>query len=1030
MTEEKSQGLSIFHRLLITFAIVVISLIGTLSFVFYFFNKKTIEEHAKNNIRNEFNKTFYYFEHSIKDPLTKDLNLLSKNPLLEEYLMAAPFTREVSARAVERLFQQFLKYVKSIESISYVDNMGMEKIRVSRKGRLSDFRNLSDSALFRELELSQGTDIYLTPPHIRDGATVFSIGITKIDPDIGMFGGAIIAEYNLSTFYDLLDKTNTFGENLFWVFSSDNKVLKEPRISMMRLDPRPYLPETHQKDFMVLETDRGLVVFQDLFIKPGEPLLRVGVCIPEELLLQDINNTLKFFYIVSLLLIPVIFIIVFFVARHFTNPIVALVAAVTKLSKGDEAAAVEIDATGEVRMLVDRFNQMILELKSTTVSRDYVDKIINTMLNTLIVVSRDGKIQTVNDATAIITGYTAEELVGKPFDLIIAKESNLSQISYLLQQDEIKNEEVIYQSKNDKQIHMLFSCRVMRNPQGEVQGVVCLAQDITERIIAEQELKMFAERLELAAESNKAMALKAETANRAKSEFLANMSHEIRTPMNAIIGFTDMLVETKLNSSQFDFCKIIKNSGEALLSLINDILDFSKVEAGELSFEEIEFDPELLAYDVCDLIHPRIGLKPVEILCHVGDNLSSFVLGDPARFRQILTNLMGNAVKFTDAGEIELSLDVEEDDGERVKIHTTIRDTGIGIPNDRLEGIFSPFQQADGSTTRKYGGTGLGLTISKKLSSNMDGDVWAESEINKGSKFHFTAWLKKSEQKKTVRYNPTLLKGKKVLIVDDNDANLRILRHKLEFIGMLVVALDNGKDVVSTLIKEQQSGNPFDLCICDIQMPEMSGYEAAKEIRKQKDQYLQDVPLIALSSLMDARKCEDSGYNGYLSKPVRKEKLIMMIGRMLGISGVGGDHAKLVTRHSVLEDLKHSVRILLAEDNAVNQKLAKMMLTKAGYEVDVANNGKEAVDKLFAAPEAYDLIFMDVQMPQMDGFEATIKIRESGNTIPIIAMTAHAMKGDREKCIDVGMNDYISKPIKREIVFAALEKWVFKSAIP
>jgi len=700
-----------------------------------------------------------------------------------------------------------------------------------------------------------------------------------------------------------------------------------------------------------------------------------------------------------------------------------------------------------------------------------------------------------------ILGYSRVEVIGKtPFDFMPPDERERirSAISDIVKEKRaIRNLENWNLTKDGRLVCLLTNGAPILDENDKLIGYRGVYSDITERKQAERKLAETNRQLEKAIEKTNEMAMEADMANQAKSEFLANMSHEIRTPMNAVLGFGDMLLDTSLNEEQTDYVGTIKRSGESLLSLINDILDFSKIEAGQLDFEEIDFDPELLAYDVCQLIRPRIGSKSIEVLCRIGDNLPSMVRGDPTRYRQVLINLMGNAPKFTESGEIALTLDVDDEEQDRIKLHARIRDTGIGIPKDKLSAIFEPFKQADGSTTRKYGGTGLGLSICKKISDLMGGEVWAESPsdcrltiddcllkdsskdkensqlsivnsqskqpLNQmpGSVFHFTAWLGKAERKEAKRYTPVDLSNKKVLVVDDNQSNLDILTNFLESVEMHTVTLIKGEDVVPILQKAFEAENPFDLCISDIQMPGMDGYDVAKQIRNFKSS-IRSIPLLALSSLMerDAKKCEEAGFDGFLSKPVRREKLYRILEKIIGKKGesreqrAGSEVKQIATQYSVNEEMKHSVRILLAEDNPVNQKLAELVLTKGGYHVEVANNGKEAVEKYTQAPDEFDLIFMDIQMPEMDGLEATKEIRKlemslvTGHSslakeksngkwqmtndgsvatrIPIIAMTANAMKGDREICLEADMDDYMTKPIKRDLVFEMIKKWVFK----
>ena len=669
---------------------------------------------------------------------------------------------------------------------------------------------------------------------------------------------------------------------------------------------------------------------------------------------------------------------------------------------------------GNVNIIQDSTDQWVVEQENIK-QKQFLETLIQSSPVSVVILDLDETILTCNPAFEQLFGFQEAEIQGKKLDPLINIDDNLPEASNFTQKV-IKGINIQGITRRRTKGGSLVDVEILAAPiivNGEILGAIGMYHNITELV-----------------ESR----IRAEDADRAKSEFLANMSHEIRTPMNGIIGMLELLIDAPLNDEQRDFLNSAQVCADALLVLLNDILDLSKIEAGQLELETIDFDLRTTVEGVVHSFAQKAeekGLEMASLICH---DVPHLLRGDPGRLRQVLVNLIGNAIKFTAYGEVIVQVDCITDTEKVAKVRFSVSDTGIGIPPDRQKIIFDRFWQADGSTTRKHGGTGLGLAISQDLVEKMGGTILVESQPDSGSTFTFTALFGK-QHKEIVQAEifPVDLWEVKVLIIDDNTTNRLILTKMLEGFGCRTSAISSGKEAIPHLRASHQIDDPFQLVILDMQMPEVDGEDTIKLING--DDMVKDVKIIMLTSIGqrgDAFKLKALGCSGYLLKPVKQTQLREAISLVMGTNKPAGETQQptFITRHTIKERKHSELRILLADDNEINRKLMAKLLTREGYPIDTVENGKLAYEAAMSG--VYNLVLMDVQMPDMDGFEATKAIRKSepfGAHLPIIAMTAHALQGDRDRCLDAGMDDYLPKPISPDEVFKAIEKWIQKSAL-
>jgi PAS domain S-box-containing protein len=761
----------------------------------------------------------------------------------------------------------------------------------------------------------------------------------------------------------------------------------------------------------------GYALLQDIY---GKPALILKAEMPRRIYRQ--GQVSQLYFVGSLAIAGLVFAIVVMLLLEKTvvsrlsglNTSVAAIA-----SSGDASAHVDCPGNDELSHLGGAINHMLESLQLSQKQRQLAEERYRTFMNNIpavaVIKDAEGRIVYINEPMARIYKIKLKDVVGKTSaDWIpaeIAERIRVRDQKALSTKSLVQSEEVI--PTPDGILHHWLSFRFpLEGPNGELL-VGTVAVDISLRKKAEADLQEAKEM--------------AESANRAKSEFLANMSHEIRTPLNGVVGMTELLLGTDLTSEQQEYLETVKLSADSLLTVINDILDFSKIEAGKIDFEMIDFDLRETMEMTMKTLAFRADEKGLELLCDIASEVPEAIRGDSTRLRQIVVNLIGNAIKFTDAGEIALIVSPVQGEGGDRLLHFTVSDTGIGIPADKRKAIFEPFTQADTSTTRKYGGTGLGLSISIRLVAMMAGKMWVESEPGAGTKFHFTVPLVPAAEpvKKGNGAQFNLLRGVKVLLVDDNRTNRRILESMLKRCGMIPKSVEGGAEAITELLRAFAAGEKYSLIVSDVLMPGMDGFAFVERVRQEpKLSAAKIMMLTSAGQRGDAARCDELGISAYAMKPVRQSELQNVISKLLGEKETS---APLITRYSMAnaQNAAASLNILVAEDNAVNQKLVSRLLEKRGHCVKVVANGREAVGALEQG--TYDLVLMDMQMPEMDGFEATAELRkrekQSGLHTPIVALTAHAMKGDRERCLAAGMDGYLSKPIRAQELYELLENY-------
>ncbi len=1065
-----SIGLKLFWTLSIIFTLLAVIFGGVL----YVFIKNSLAERIESELQNTTRATFNLVESTVDISIKNNLrNVAEKNLQIIRKIYEKVQDGALSAEVAKALSEDLLlSQTIGISGYIYcVDSNGTVVVHPDRK---MVGRDLSANAFMRkQMRQKAGFLQYAwkapDDPEVRER----TLYMTYFQPWDWIISAAVYSN-ELNEMIDVKDlagrlRRMKLGRSGYpFIMDANGFSVIHPKFA-----PKTYLMEiANGQGFYyfteMLKRKSGKLRFQDKDASSDayrERLVtfdfipELGWLVGSSVYLDEIDAPLRRFrliyFIACLSSALLLFLATRLASRRITAPLAALAAHLKSGVTGDFSMRVHPTSQDETGQLMTIFNDYMEKLESYDRSlRNEIEArkkaeiqhraVLDVSPNPIVLYDAHGAVQFVNRAFNRVFGWKEEELLGKQIDFVPpdCKAQTAQAIQKTFESETgIYSMETRRRSKNGQIADVLVSAAAYRRADGQILGMVVNFTDISERKRTEAQIQKLNEELEqrvadrtaeLARATEKAtrMAEIAETANSSKSQFLANMSHEIRTPMNAIMGLSGLIQDTPLNDEQLDYVQVIRSSADALLNVINDILDFSKVEAGMLEIEKIDFNLRNALADT--IVIPSIAAhkKGLELIYDIDTDVPSRLKGDPGRLRQIILNLTNNAVKFTTNGEIGVHVKRVEETPAHATLRFSVQDTGIGIPEADIDALFTPFKQFDASTTRKYGGTGLGLTICKYLVELMEGRIGIESEPGKGSTFWFTArFAKQMHPERKPRVPPKDMLEKRILVVDDNRTNRKLLSGILRAWGFRCEGAGDAETALTTLHEASGVGSGYDLVLIDWEMPGMSGLELGQRIKA--DPRLGHTLLIILSSRGlrgDCAEVKRVGFAGYLMKPVRRSHLYGAL-VMVFSDDAQPDSAntRFVTRHSVNDAFKSQWRILVVEDNPINQKVALKILQIAGFQADAVSNGREALESLCRTP--YDLVLMDVSMPEMDGLEASRIIRNReypvlNPDVPVIALTAHAFKEDRNRCLSAGMDDYLSKPIDPDELIAMIVRYL------